>query len=272
MLAAALLFTALNLMIKLLGPHYTVWHIGFFRFFGGVVVLFLIFGRRGNMYKGRNMRLLVIRGCVGSVAFMSMITAVRALPISTAMVMFYCFPAFAAVFAFILYKERIGFLQMGCIAIVMVGVAVLFDFRAAGGLWGQIMAVVGGAFAGMTVTLIRSLRQYNGPVIIYLYFCTMGAVVTFPMFVADPILPSGAMEWTLILGIIFSSISAQLLMNQGFFYCRGWEGGVLMSSEVVFTAVVGIVFLNDPVTVRFWVGSALILGSVIALNRIKGGH
>ena len=44
MLSAALLFTVLNLLVKMLGPEFTIWHIGFFRFFGGVLVLILVFG------------------------------------------------------------------------------------------------------------------------------------------------------------------------------------------------------------------------------------
>ena len=44
MLAAALLFTVLSLLIKLIGPQYSIWHIGFYRFFGGVAVLVLVFG------------------------------------------------------------------------------------------------------------------------------------------------------------------------------------------------------------------------------------
>lgn len=32
MLSAALMFTLLNVFVKLLGPAFTVWHIGFFRF------------------------------------------------------------------------------------------------------------------------------------------------------------------------------------------------------------------------------------------------
>lgn len=271
MLSAALLFTVLNLILKLLGPRYTIWHLGFYRFFGGLVVLWALFGSRGNLYKGRNVRLLLIRGCVGSTAFIAMISAIRILPLSTALVIFYCFPAFSAVFSFIIYKEKIGALEICCIAAVVLGVAVLFDFHAAGGLLGYIMAVVGGAFAGLTVTLIRSLRQYNGPVIIYLYFCTMGAVVTFPGFIANPVLPATAVEWGMILGIVLCSTMGQLLMNQGFFYCKGWEGGVFMSSEVVFTALVGILFLGDPVSLRFWTGGLLVLGSVIALNRLKAG-
>ena len=41
---------------------------------------------------------------------------------------------------------------------------------------------------------------------------------------------------------------------------------------IIFTALVGIVFLYDPVTWRFWVGSLLILGSVMLLNvgNVKG--
>ena len=269
MLSAALLFTLLNLIIKLLPPEYTIWHIGFFRFFGGIVVLFAIFGRHSNLYRGYNIRLLIIRGFTGSAAFISIITAIRLLPVSTALVIFYSFPAFAAISSFLIYRERIGKLEIACITVVVIGVGVLFDFHLAEGLFGQTVALVGGAFAGLTVTLIKTLREKNGPVIIYLYFCTMGALITFPKFVMNPILPSSPVEWVMILGIVFSSVAAQLLMNQGFFYCSGWEGGVFMSSEVIFTAIVGIAFLGDPASWRFWTGGLMIFGSVVALNRLK---
>ena len=107
--------------------------------------------------------------------------------------------------------------------------------------------------------------------IIYLYFCTMGALITFPKFLLHPIIPSTPMEWAMTGGIVLSSVTAQLLMNQGFFYCRGWEGGVFMSSEVIFTGIVGIVFLEDPATLRFWIGGLMVFGSVVALNRLKAG-
>ena len=269
MLSAALLFTLLNVFVKLLGPAFTVWHIGFFRFFGGLAVLLSVFGWHGNPYRGFNNRLLIIRGCVGSIAFISFITAIRLLPVSVALVIFYSFPAFSAVFSYLIYGEKIGKFEIACISVVVIGVGVLFDFQLAGGLLGQILALVASLFAGMTVTLIRSLREKNGPVVIYLYLCTMGAIITFPKFIMHPIFPSTPTEWVMILGIIFFSVSAQLLMNQGFFYCRGWEGGVFMSSEVIFTGVVGIVFMGDPATPRFWIGGLMVFGSVVALNRLK---
>ena len=269
MLSAALLFTALNIIVKLLGPQFNVWHIGFFRFFGGAITLLALFGRHQNPYRGYNTRLLIIRGCVGSIAFISVVTAIRLLPVSTALVIFYSFPAFSALASFVIYGERIGLSEFGCIVLVMVGVAILVDFNLTGGLLGQVIALVGGLFAGITVTLIRSLRARNGPVIIYLYFCTMGTLVTLPMFLLNPVLPVTPVEWAMVLGIVFTSVVAQIMMNQGFFYCRGWEGGVFMSSEAIFTAIVGIVFLGDPASWRFWIGGIIILGSAVVLNRLK---
>ncbi|MGD2011055.1 MAG: DMT family transporter [Desulfobacterales bacterium] len=269
MLSAALLYTLLNIFIKLLGPQFRVWDIGFYRFCGGVLVLLAVFGRRRNPYRGCNIRLLVIRGCTGSAAFVCLVTAIRLLPVSTALVIFYSFPVFSALFSFLIYGERIGRYGFACILGVLIGVGILFDFQLAGGLLGQAVALLGGIFAGLTVTLIRSLRENNGPVIIYLYFCTMGILVTLPKFALHPVWPVTPLESVMILGIIFSSVTAQLLMNQGFFYCRGWEGGVFMSSEVVFTAAVGIVFLGDPATWRFWAGGLMILTSGIAMNRLR---
>ncbi len=272
MLAAALLFTLLTVFVKLLGPAYRAWDVGFYRFLGGALVLITVFGRRGNPYRGHNIRLLIIRGCTGSAAFIAVVTAIRLLPISTALVIFFSFPAFAALFSFLLYGERIRLAECACILAVLAGVAVLLDVRLSGDLFGQIMALVGGVLAGLTVTLIRTLRAHNGPVIIYLYLCTMGILVTLPPFAVHPVWPTTPWEWGLVLGIVFSSVTAQLLMNQGFFYCRGWEGGVFMSSEVIFTALVGILFMDDPTSWRFWTGGGLIFGSVVALNRLKANR
>ena len=269
MLSAALLFTVLNLLVKLMGPAYTAWHIGFIRFAGGLIVLVALFGRHHNPFRGNNLRLLVIRGLTGSITFLSLVSAIRVLPVSTALVIFYSFPAFSAVFSFLIYGERIRKQEVACIFMVMVGIGILFDFQLAGSLWGQTIALVSGCFAGLTVTLIRALRQTNGPVIIYLYFCTIGTLVTLPKFIVNPVLPATLAEWTMICGIVLVSVTAQLLMNQGFFFCKGWEGGIYMTSEVIFTAVVGIVFLSDPTNWHFWSGGLLILGSAVALNRLK---
>lgn len=269
MLASALLFTGLNLIVKLLGAHFRVWDIGVYRFLGGMAMILVMVGPRRNPFQSDQVPLLVLRGLTGSIAFLALILAIRMLPVSTALVYFYTYPAFAAIFAPLIYREQVTRSGAACITMVFVGILILFDFSLSGGWLGQGLAVTGGLFAGLTVVLIRELRASNDSAIIYLYFCAMGLIVCLPGFLNTPVIPSGQQEWLLCLGLVATSLAAQLLMNQGFAYCRSWEGGLFMSTEVLFTALVGIAFLGDPLTWRLVVGGSLILGSVIALNLME---
>lgn len=270
MLLAAISFTCLSMILKLMPAHYTVWHLGFVRCFGGMLLLAGIglFGNKRNPFQGHRIPLLIIRGLSGSIAFFFVVTALRILPISTAVVLFYAYPAFAALFGFLIYKETLNRRQMICIAVLIIGVAILFDFRLTGNAVGQIMAIVGAFLAGFTVTVIRSLRANNGPVVIYFYFCVMGTLAALPYCMMNPIWPASSMEWLMIGGIVIVSVTAQLLMNQGFFFCRGFEGAAYMSTETLFTAFAGIVFLGDPVSWHFIAGALLIVGAGMALHRL----
>jgi len=168
MVLAAFLFTIMSVLVKLMPQNYTVWHFGFIRFFGGMMALVISAGfpgqeTRSNPFAGHNIPLLILRGCFGSIAFFCVVTSVRILPVSTACVLFYSYPVFAGLFGFIIYKETINIRQMGCVALIVVGIAVLFDFNFTGNTYGQIMAIMGALFAGVTVTLIRSLRAKKRP-------------------------------------------------------------------------------------------------------------
>jgi len=154
-----------------------------------------------------------------------------------------------------------------CLIAALVGVAILFDFRLQGALIGQAMAVLAAAFGGLTVAIIKKLREHNGPVVIYLYFCLLGTLISFPAFAANPQVPGSPLQWLMLCGIVFSALGAQLLMNQGLRYCKSWEGGLFLMAEVVFTSALGILILGEPVTYRFWLGGFLVFGGAIALNR-----
>ena len=267
MLIAAFLFAVVDGLIKLLGPPFRVWDIAFYRFACGLAILVPMFSWKGNPFNGHNPKMLVIRGITGTCAFLALVVAIRLIPISTTMVIFYSFPAFAAFFSPLIFKEPITWTEILCVIVALIGVAVFFDFQLKGALLGQLVALVGGIFAGLTVSIIKELREKNGPVVIYLYFCLMGTLISFPAFVANPQIPRATVEWIMLGGIVCLSLVAQLLMNRGFLYCKSWEGGLFLMAEVVFVSLLGILFLDELVSWRFCIGGLLILGSAVALNR-----
>ncbi|MGD8366772.1 MAG: DMT family transporter [Desulfobacterales bacterium] len=266
MLSSSFLFAVLWLLIKLLGPPFRVWDIAIFRLGGGALVLLLFFSRGRKLFRPVRPYLMVIRGVVGSIAFILLVLAVQRLPFSTTMVFFYSFPAFSALFSPLLFGDRIGGIEIGCLATAIAGLAVLYDFTLAGTLTGQLMAVGSALFAGLTISLIQKLRETNGPVIIYFYLCLIGTFIAAGPFLADPRIPEKPWQWAVVAAILVTSIVAQLLMNEGFKYCKSWEGGVLMTSEVIFSTLFGVYLLGETVGWRFWAGAVMIVGSAAAMN------
>ena len=266
MMVSALLFAVLGFLIKIMGPHFRVWDIAVYRFGGSAVLLWIIFGWRENLFRSPNPKLLLMRGVVGSIAFIAVIYAIRSIPLSTAMVIFYSFPAFAAAFSPFFFGDRISKTEITCIMIALFGVSVLFNFSLEGAGLGQVMALIGAVFAALTVTFIKQLRENHGSVIIYFHLCLVGAAVSLVPFAAEPHLPHTTLDWLLIAGMIAISVLAQLLMHHGFRYCRSWEGGLLMTSELIYASIFGIIFLSEPATWRFWVGGIMIIASAVILN------
>jgi drug/metabolite transporter (DMT)-like permease len=115
------------------------------------------------------------------------------------------------------------------------------------------------------MVLIRKLRETNGPLIIYFYFCLVGGIFSFPFFVKEFRTPN-LQQFLLMVSLALMLLVGQVLMNQGFKFCKASEGSVILMSEVVFTGIAGVIIFKDPVTPNFWVGASLIMGSGIGLN------
>ena len=248
----------------------TVSGISLFTDSGGGLCLILLFGNSVNLFRPKNPRLILIRGLTGACAFLFLVIAIRLVPLSTAMVLFYSFPAFTTIFSPLLFGEKITPMDILCTLIAFIGVAVIMDYRFTGSLFGQTMAVAAAMLAGLTIAIISKLRKTHGAAIIYFYFCLIGTALTIGPFALAPQWPQDALETALIGGIILTSTMAQLLMTQGMAYCKSWEAGLLMTSEVIFITLLGILILDEPVGPRFIFGGVLIVLSAIVLH--LAGH
>jgi drug/metabolite transporter (DMT)-like permease len=277
MLMAALVFALMGMLIKGLGPAFRVWDVAMFRFVGGLVLLTLISGQRRGLLRPNRPWLMITRGIVGCTAFIAFVTALHLIPFSTATVIFFSFPAFAALFSAILFKSRVSWFEAACIAMAIIGAGVLFDVDLTGAWLGQALALLAGALAGLTVSMIKILRESNGPVIIYFYLCLAGAAVALAPFLVNPHWPSSSREWLMVGAVIVFATAGQLLMNQGFHYCQSWEGGLYMTSEVIFATLLGVLYFGEVLTGRFWMGGGLIFLSALAFNLrglafVRGDH
>ncbi len=266
MMQAAILFAMLAFLIKLLSLEYRVWDIALYRFLGGFVVLWAIFGRRENFFKPKNPGLFLIRGATGTIGFILLVIAIKLIPLSTAIVYFFSFPAFSAFFSGILFKDRISVSGLLCVCAGIIGVMILFDPEFGGPIIGQVCGAFSGFFTGLTVSIIKKLRETQSSAIVYFYFCFVGLFVVIGPYLACPGIPKNITEWFIVGGIIVTSTGGQLLMNMGFRFCKSWEGGLYLTSELIFSTLLGVFIFGDLLGIRFLIGGFFILVSAIAVN------
>ncbi len=265
MVLSAFFFALTDVLIKFVSPAIAATEIAFFRFLIGAVILLSLMVPRGITLRGKNPFMLIVRAVSGTLCFLFLVKSISLIPLSTALVLFYTFPLFAAFFSFLLFRESLGGLEIILILVGFVGIYIVIDPGSHVFNQGGIYGLLAGCFAGFTVVLIRKLRETHDPLIIYFYFCLVGGIVCFPFFLKEFTRPSfEQLSLLILLGLVF--LIAQLLMNQGFKFCKASEGSVILMSEIVFAGVAGVIIFKDDLHARFLIGALLIVGSGFGLN------
>ena len=272
-ITAAALFAVHIWIIKTAKDFLDAWQVGYGRWMVGIIMVLILSGSGGfrRLWRG-NKRLLIIRGLVGTCSYLCMVYANLLIPISQATVLFFVCPMFAAVMSIWMNKQPVRPIDWLFIAGGFFGVVFVLDpgEQAFHLQTGHLVALAASFFAGMAMSLMRALASDNHPYTVYFWFCLIGAPI-----VMGPAIHSTAVFWpgwwaigALLAAAVLGSLG-QLMINQGFKYVPAHVGAVLLSSQVVFTAVLGVFFLNEPFTWSLVVGTALILGCGAALSQKK---
>ena len=265
MILAAFVFSFADILAKYLTSQFSIMQIAFIRFLLGGIILWPVLSSRGISLKGTHTGVLILRGLLGTFSFFCLLKSIALIPLANAIVLFYTFPLFVALFSFLLFRAPIEKGELLLIGVGLVGIYILInpDFRSFN--TGYLFGILSSGLGGMAMVLIHKARQTNGPLIIYFYFCLMGGILSFPFFVKEFRAPSFHHGILLVLlGLML--LVGQILMNHAFKFCKASEGSLIMMSEIVFAGIAGFLMFKDPLTFHFLLGSILIMGSGVGLN------
>lgn len=268
MLFSALIFSFADVLTKYLSFYFFPVEIAFVRFLLGGLLLWPILSSKGISLRGHQTGILLLRGITGTLSFFCLLKSITMIPLAEAIVLLYTFPLFAFLFSSLFLKTEMEVLELFLIGIGLIGVYIFVhpDFHSFNK--GYLFGLLSGCLGGLAMVLIYKARQTNGSLIIYFYFCLVGGILSFPFLIRAIRIPDLSHSLLLVLlGLLL--LAGQVLMNQGFKYCKAAEGSLILMSEVFFTGVAGILLFKDPLTYHMVIGGLLILGSGVALNLIK---
>lgn len=269
MVGSAFFFALVGVGVKLAGDEVGVWQISFYRAVVGIAVMLGLAGVWRVRLLGPDVKLLSLRGVSGTMGFLAMIMALRRIPLAEVMVLFYLFPAFAALLSPWLNDERLAPGDWLFLGIAFAGVVVIL--APGGGVhlqMGHVYALIVAALAGLNTALVRRLCVRQGPYTIYFFFCLAAAAVSiWPLvFGSESILPTGQ-GFLYLAGIGVVATIGQVLMNQGFIHLPAAEGGVVLMSQVIIAAAWGVVMFGEPLSWNLVAGGVMIMGGGAFLNR-----
>ncbi len=264
LLVSSVFIGAMAVAVKIACQFLPAGEVTFLRFLGGWL-LFWPFARAGVIdVRARNRRLTYLRGALSGVAIIAYFQAIDRVPVAHAVLMQNTYPLFIAALSIPILRERPGLGTVGCFAMAFAGIAVMIEPSLAAGhspLLGYGLGLVSAVFAAGAVMATRALRRTDSAVSIFYYFSLVGSVLSFPVFLAEPMMPHGPALAAIAI-IIGLSVIGQLLLNQAFKYTGAAQGSVLLMASTVVAAALGAWFLGDQYGPHFLVGAGMIFAAV----------
>jgi drug/metabolite transporter (DMT)-like permease len=204
-------------------------------------------------------------------------TAIRLLPVSTAMFLFHCYPAFAGLFAWIILRERVTRAYLMSVGVIAIGLLLLLgaSFRSVSGIGVLTMMACTVAYALYAVLSQRVIRGVD-PRTLGLYNQVAPAIILCLLTLGQPVFyPAVFSSHTAMLvfaGIGLSAAGGMFLFVQGIAMIGAQRAVIIDSLEPVLSALYALLLLGEHMKPVALAGGLLIVAGVIIGNLPTPGH
>ena len=191
--------------------------------------------------------------------------------VGSATVLHFLYPLFVVCMNFILYHQKLNKQQLCCLALAIIGIFCFMD-SSSSSLMGALLAILSGVFfAYYMVGMDHSSIRYMSPYVFNFYLVLMNSIVIFILaFLLGrvSILPLQAYILSGVVAVLTSLIGV-ILLQKGI-YCLGASLTAILSTlEPITSIVVGVVWLNESLTLLKIIGCILVLLSTFILVKAQ---
>ena len=269
MLGSTFCFTLMQSLIKLLPQFDSFQHIFFRSVIGWFLsVLFLI--SQGISLVGKNSKMLIFRGVVGSVSMFSFFYILTHIPFGSAVAFKYLSPIFTAVFAVFLLKEKIKPVQWLFFLITFAGIVTLKGFDGRISIFDMGVGLISGVSGGLLYIIIRKIGDDDHHLVILHYFMLVSAFFSGLASIQTWHSPSGT-DWLWLLAVGVVGFVAQNLFTKAI-QTPGDDVSflsILRYTEVVYALIIGYIWFDETYNLQSLVGLVLIFTGLFFSFKFK---
>lgn len=268
---AAFGFAFMNLFVKLAGDLPAIEK-SFFRNLVAIFFAFIVMKKKNISFSipNESRKYISFRSLFGTIGIFANFYAIGKLYIADASMLNKLSPFFAIIFSYFLLHEKIKPYQLLCVLTAFVGALFIlrpgFDSVAT---FPAFIGLIGGMGAGLAYTNVRLATKHGapGPLIVFC-FSVFSCVCAVPFIIFD----HQPLVWWQLASLLLAGLSAtlgQFSITAAYTYAPASELSVYDYTQIVFAALLGIIFLGEVPDVISILGYLIICGAGIVMFLIR---
>lgn len=244
--SSAFCFSLMSLFIRLSGDVPTIQKCFFRNAVAMLVAVFALIKNREPFKIGKgNLKYLLARAIGGTLGLICNFYAIDHIPISDASILNKLSPFFAIIFSAFILKENANKFEWFAILVAFSGALLVvkptFSFETIPAFVGML----GGCGAGFAYTFVRKLGQRGeNSMIIVLFFSAFSTLATLPYLIFN-YSPMDIRQWICLVLTGVAAAGGQIFITKAYSYAPAREISVYDFSNVVFSAIWGLMFLGQ---------------------------
>lgn len=261
---SAFFFALMSFFVRMSGDLPTMQKAFFRNFVAAIVAAFMLLkSREGFTLKREGIPALFMRATFGTLGIYCNFYALDHMHISDASMLNKLSPFFAVIMSAFILNEKANKIEWTMIATAFIGALFVakpsFNMEAMPALIG----LMGGFFAGTAYTFVRKLGKIGerGPVIV-MFFSVFSCLVTLPKIIFDYHSMTG-IQFVYLIAAGISAAVGQISITAAYSKAPAKEISVFDYSNVIFSAILGCIFLGQYPDVYSIIGYIIIIGAAI---------
>tara|TARA_Y100000766_G_scaffold104031_1_gene89062 strand:+ start:1077 stop:1964 length:888 start_codon:yes stop_codon:yes gene_type:complete len=271
---ASLFFSLMTVCVKKIDERIPIYELVFFRSVLSLSITCFIIKKKNINPWGKNKKLLILRGLLGTIALVSIFYAIKNMPLSISTVIQYTYPIFISIFAGIFINEKVTKNILFALIIGWMGILVILNPTQLSNLKVEIenisilIAFVGAISTALAYITVKKLSYTEDVFIIIKYFPLVSLIILFPIVLNNWVTPNiNELYWIFGIGL-FTQIG-QTFLTIGLKNMAATEASAINYLQVLFGSIWGVMFFGELININFLFGSLLVLlGTIISSSKI----
>ena len=274
LILSSLFFSIMTVCVKKVDSNISIYELVYFRSLFSLIITSLIISRKDLNPWGKNIKLLTLRGLLGTIALLCIFYAIKNMPLSISTVIQYTYPIFIGIFACIFINEKFNNNIVIALLCGWMGILIILNpFKLSNSLieinkLSIIIAFIGAICTSLAYVAVKKLSEKENIFIIINYFPLVSVIILSPFVFFNWVSPKfNDLIWIIGIGI-FTQLG-QIFLTIGLKKLKASEAASINYLQVLFASIWGIYIFGETIKFDFIVGSIFVLlGTIISSSKI----